>query len=184
MPAGGVRIVIVQLLSCVWLFVTPMTAARQASLSFTISRSLLRLMSVESVMQSISSSATLFFCFQSYPASGSFSVSRLFASSGQGIGASASVLPMNIQGWFPLGLTGLILQSKGLSRVFSSTTVWKHQFFGVQPSLWSNLHIHTWLLESLTIGIFVSKVISLLFNMLSIFVIDFLPRIKCFLITT
>ena len=63
-----------------------------------------------------------------------------------GASASASVLPMNIQGWFPLGLTGLIsLQSKGLSRVFSSTTVSKHQFFGAQPSLWFNSHIHTWL---------------------------------------
>ena len=61
--------------------------------------------------------------------------------------ASASVLPMNIQCWFPLGLTGLILLSKGLSRIFSSTTIQKHQFFGVQPSLWSNSHIHTWLLE-------------------------------------
>ena len=74
------------------------------------------------------------------------------ASGGQIIetSASASVLPMNIQGWFPLGLTGWIsLLSKGLPRVFSSTTVWKHQFFGAQPSLWSNYHIHTWLLEKL-----------------------------------
>ena len=64
------------------------------------------------------------------------------------IGASASILPVNIQCWFPLGVTGLIsLQSKGLSRVFSSTTVWKHPFFSVQPSLWSNSHIHTRLLE-------------------------------------
>ena len=77
-------------------------------------------------------------------------VSRLFASGGRSIGASASasVLPMNTQGWFPLGLTGLIsLLSKGLARVFSNTTVWKHQFFGAQPSLWSNSHIHAWLLE-------------------------------------
>ena len=76
----------------------------------------------------------------------------LFQSGGQSIGASysASVLPMNIQGWFPLGLTVLIsLQSKGLSRVFSSTIVKKHQFFSAQPSLWSNSHIHTWLLEKL-----------------------------------
>ena len=71
------------------------------------------------------------------------------ASGGQSIGvsASASVLPMNIQDWFPLGLTGLILQSKGLSRVFSNTTVQRHQFFDAQPSLWSNSHIHTWPLE-------------------------------------
>ena len=81
-----------------------------------------------------------------HESSGSFS----FALGGQSIGALtlASVLPMNIQCWFPLGLTGLIsLQSKGLSRIFSSTIVWKHQFFGAQPSLSSNSHIHTWLLE-------------------------------------
>ena len=87
---------------------------------------------------------------QSFPASGSFPVSQFLTSGGQSIGASASasVLPMNIQNWFPLGLTGLIsLQSKELSRVFSNTTVQKHQFFGPQLSLWSNFHIHTWLLE-------------------------------------
>ena len=75
---------------------------------------------------------------------------QLFTSGGHSIGASASalVLPMNIQDWFPLELTGLIfLQSKGLSRVFSSTTIWKHQFFSTQPSLWFNSHIHTWLPE-------------------------------------
>ena len=89
-------------------------------------------------------------CLQSFPASGSFPMSRLFALGGQNIvaSASASVLPVNIQGWFPLGLTGLIfLQSKGLSRVFSNTTVQKNQFFGIRPSFWSNSHIHTWLLE-------------------------------------
>ena len=87
-------------------------------------------------------------CLQSFPESGSFSMSWLFASSGQSIGALASVLLMNIKDWFPLGLTGLIsLQSKGLSRVFSSVTIQKHQFFGTQPSLWSNSHIRTWLLE-------------------------------------
>ena len=86
-------------------------------------------------------------CLQSFPASGSFLMSRLFVSGGQSIGASASVLPINIQHWFPLGLTGFIsLLSKGLSRVFSSTTVQKHQFLGTQLSLWSNSHIHTWLL--------------------------------------
>ena len=77
-------------------------------------------------------------------------MSRLFASGGRSIGtwASASVLPMKIQDWCPLELTGLVfLQSKGVSRVFSSTTVWKHQFFGAQPSLQFNSHIHTWLLE-------------------------------------
>ena len=91
-----------------------------------------------------------FSCLQSFPPSGSFLMSQFFASGGQGIGASASalVLPVNIQVWFPVVLTGWIsLQFKGLSRVFSNTTVRKHQFFGAQPSLWSNSHIHTWLLE-------------------------------------
>ena len=99
----------------------------------------------------ISSSVTPFSsCFPSFPAPGSFPVSQFFTLGDQSIGvsASASVLPMNIQGWFPLGWTGWIfLHSKGLSRVFSSTTVQKHQFFSAQLSLWSNSHIHTWLLE-------------------------------------
>ena len=89
-------------------------------------------------------------CPQSLPASESFPVSQLFAGGGQSIGvsASASVLPMNTQDWSPLEWTGWIsLQSKGLSRVFSSTTVQKHQFFGAQLSSQSNSHIHTWLLE-------------------------------------
>ena len=89
-------------------------------------------------------------CLQSFPASGSFQMSPFFTSGGQSTGASASarIFPMNIQDWFPLGWTGCIsLQSKGLSRVFSNTTVQKHQLFGVQLSLWSNSHIHTWLLE-------------------------------------
>ena len=99
--------------------------------------------------QTISSSVIPFSsCLQSFPASGSFQMSQLFASGGQSIGASESVLLMNIQGWFPLWLTGLTsLQSKRLSRVFSNTTVQKHQFFCTQLSLWSNSHIHTWLLE-------------------------------------
>ena len=84
----------------------------------------------------------------SFPASGSFLISWLFTSGSQSIGASTSVLPMNFQGWFPLGLTGWTsLQSKWLSRVFPHTTIWKHHFFGAQPSFWSNSHIHTWLLE-------------------------------------
>ena len=89
-------------------------------------------------------------CLQFFPASGSLAMSQLFPSSSQSIGASASAsfLPVNIQGWFPLGFTGLIpVLSKRLSRDFSSTTVQKHQFFSVQPSLWSNSHIYTWLLE-------------------------------------
>ena len=91
-------------------------------------------------------------CLQSFSAPGSFPLSQFFASGGQIIGASASasVLPVNIQDWFPLGLTGLIsLQSKGFSRVFSDTTVQKHHFFNDQSSLCSNSHIHTWLLEKL-----------------------------------
>ena len=89
-------------------------------------------------------------CPQSLPASGSFPVSQLFAWGGHSIGvsASASVLPMNTQDWSPLGWTGwLSLQSRGLSRVFSNTTVQKHQFYGAQLSSQSNSHIHTWLLE-------------------------------------
>ena len=89
-------------------------------------------------------------CLLSFPASGSFPMSQLFASGDQSIcsSASASVLPMNIQGWFPLELTGLIsLLSKWLSRVFSNTTVQRHQFFGAQSFLLSSSHIHTWLLE-------------------------------------
>ena len=97
----------------------------------------------------ISSSVTPFFsCLQSFPESGSFPVSQLIASGGQSIGASVLVIPMNIQDWFPLGLTGWIsLQSKGLWRVIAITTVQKYQFFSAQPSVWSNSHIHTWLLE-------------------------------------
>ena len=91
-------------------------------------------------------------CLQSFPASGSFPVCQFFTSGGQDIGvsASASVLPMNIQDWFPLRRTGWIsLQSKGLSRVSSNITVQWHQFFSTQLSLWSNSPIHTWLLEFL-----------------------------------
>ena len=97
-----------------------------------------------------SSIVSFFCCLQSFPASGSFLMSQLFTSGSQstGVSASASVLPMNIQNWFPLELTGSIsLQSKGLSRVFSNITVQKHQFFSTQSSLRSNSHIHTWLLE-------------------------------------
>ena len=98
----------------------------------------------------ISSSVIPFSCPQSFPASGSFPISQLFAWGGQNIGvpASTSVLPMNTQDWFPLGWTGWIsLHSKGLSRVFSNTTVQKHQFFGAQLSSQSNSHIHAWPLE-------------------------------------
>ena len=115
-------------------------------------------------------------------------MSRLFAADGQSVGASASasVPTMNFQDWFPLGLTGLIsFQSKGLPRVFSNT-IQKHQFFGAQPFSWSSSHIHTWLLEktiALTRRTYVSKVLSLLFNMLfRCSVIPFLPRSKHLLI--
>ena len=131
---------VVQLLSHVQLFATPWTTALQVSLSFTMSQTFLKLMSIESVIHpTISSSAALFSsCLHCFPASRSFPMSWLFASGGQSTGASASasVLPMNIQGQFPFELTGLIsLQSKGLSRVFSSTEIQKRQFFGTQPSL-------------------------------------------------
>ena len=129
----------VQLLSHVWLFVTPWTAAHQASLSITNFWSLLKLMSTELVM----SSNHLILCHpllllpSIIPMIRVFSKSQLFASGGQSIGVSAStsVLPMNIQGWFPLGWTGWIsLQSKGLSRVFSNTTVAQIMSFLLQNS--------------------------------------------------
>ena len=135
-------------LSCVWLFSTPWTVAHQASLSITNSWSLLKFTTW--CHPTISSSAVPFSsCSQSFPASGSFPMSQLSTSGGQiiGISASASVLPMNTQDRSPLGWTGWIsLQTKGLLRVFSNTTVQKHQFFGAQLSLWSNSHIPTWLL--------------------------------------
>ena len=107
-------------------------------------------------------------CLRPFLASGSFSMSQFFPSGVQSIGASASasVLPMNIQGWFPLGLTGLTsLQSKGLSRVFSNTTIQKHQFFSAQLSLWSNSHPYMTTRETiaLTRWTFVGKVMSLFF---------------------
>ena len=131
----------------------PWTGVHQASLSFTISQNLLRLMPIESVMPSnhlilchpLLLPPSVFSSIRSFP------LSQFFASGSQSIGVSvsASVLSMNIQGWFPLGWTGWIsLQSKGLfSRVFSNTTVQKHQFFSAQLSLWSSSHIHTWLLR-------------------------------------
>ena len=148
--------IFVRSLSCVQLIVTPWTAARQASLSFTISWNLLKLMSTESVMPS----NHLFLCYpfssyhHSFPTSGSFPMSWLFPSSSQSVGssASASVLPMNIQGWFLLGLTGLIsLQPKGLSRVFFSHTsnTFCSAFFMVQLS---HLYMTTGKIIALTIS--------------------------------
>ena len=128
-------------------------------------------------------------CPQSLPASESFPVSQLFTWGGQstGVSASASFLPKKSQGWSPLEWTGWIsLQSKGLSRVFSNTTVQKHRFFSAQPSSQSNSRIHTWTTGktiALTRQTFVGKVMPLLFNMLSRLVITFLPRSKCLLIS-
>ena len=123
----------------------------------------------------ISSSVTPFSsCPQSFLAPGAFPMSWHFTSGGQSTEAStsASVLPITIQGWFPFGLTGLIsLLSKGLSRVFSSPTVQKHQFFNAQPCLWSNSHIHDfWKKHNFDCTDFVSKIVPLLFNTLSRFV--------------
>ena len=141
-------------MSCVQLYETPWTAACQASLFITNSHSLLKLMFIKSVMHPTIASSVI-------PFSSAFNLSQ-HQSLFQWVGslhqvakvlatlasASASVPPMNIQDWFPLGWTDLISsQSKGLSGVFSNTTVQKHQFFSAQPSLWSNSHIHTWLLE-------------------------------------
>ena len=131
---------------------TPWIRARQASLSITNSQSLVKLMSIESVMPSnhLILCCPLLLLSPIPPSSGSFPMSQLFASGGQSIGvsASASGLPINTQDWSPLGWTGWIsLQSKGLSIVFSNTTVQKCQFFSTQLSSQSNSHIHTWPLE-------------------------------------
>ena len=127
-------------------------------------------------------------CPQSCPVSGSFPMSLFFTSGGQSIGTSFSIDPSNEHsGFIPLGLTGLTsLLSKGLSGVFSSIMIWKHQFFRAEPCLWSNSHIHTWLLEkiiALAIWTFVGKVMSLLFNTMFRFILTFLPRRKCLLIS-
>ena len=141
-----------KLLSHVQLFATPWTAAHQASLSITNSQSLLKFMSMELVMPSnhLILCHPLLLLPSVFPSIRGFSNKSVFASGGQiiGVSASASVLPMNIQDWFSLGGTCWIsLQSKGLSRIFSNTTVQKHQFVGTQPYLWSNSHIRAWLLE-------------------------------------
>ena len=136
---GSVQFSCSVLSNSLWPHVTPC----QASLSITNSRSLLKLMSIDLVMpfNHLILCRPFTSCLQSFPASGSFPMSQFFARGGQSIvaSASASVLPVNIQDWSPLGLTGLIsLQSKGLSRVFSKTTFQKHQFFSAQLSLWSH----------------------------------------------
>ena len=143
------EIFVVQSLSHVQLLVTPWTASCQASLSFTITQSLLRLMSIESMVPS----NHLILCRPLPLLPSNFFIIRVFSNESTLHQVAKVLEPQHrscqwIQGWFPLGLTGLIsLLSKGLSRVFSNTTVWKHQFFGAQPSLWSDSHIHTWLLE-------------------------------------
>ena len=127
----------------------PMDCRTQASLSFTNSQSFLKLMSLESVIPSnhLIFCCLLLFLLSVFPSIRVFSSESVLCIRWPNIGASASVLPVKVQGWFPLGLTGLIsLLSKGLSRAFSNTTVQKHQFFGTQPSSQSNSHIHTWLL--------------------------------------
>ena len=142
---------VVQSLSCVWLFAIPWTATCQVPLSFTISCSLLKFMSIESVMLS---NHLIFCCPLLLPSifpSIRVPSNEFFSSGGQNVGvsASASVLLMNIQDWFPLGWTGLIsLQSKGLSGVFYSTTIRNHEFFGAQTSLWHNSNSHAWLLKN------------------------------------
>ena len=152
-PSGTVnQFSSVQSLSCVWLFATPWLQHARLSHPSPISRAYSNSCPLcWWCHPTISSSVIPFFSLlQSYPASGSFPMSRFFTSGGQSIGVStsASVLPMNIQDRFPLGFTCLIsLQSKGLSIVFFNTTVQKYQFSGAQLSLKSNSHIHTWLLE-------------------------------------
>ena len=164
--------VLVQLLSLVQLFAISSTVAHQAPLSSTLSQSFLKLMSIELVMLSnhvILCHPSSLLAFNLSQHTGFFPVSQLFASGGHSIGASASasVLPMNIQGLFLLRLNGWIsLQSKGLSRVFSSTTLQKHQSFCTQISLWSNFHICTWLIEKPHLWIYAplsAKVMSLLY---------------------
>ena len=142
----------VQSLSHFRLFATPYIAERQASLSITNSQSSLKLMSILSALPSSISSSVVPFSFypQSLPTSEPFPMSQFFAWGGRSTGVSdlASFLPKNTEGWFPSEWTGWIsLQSKGLSRVFSNTTVQKHQFFGAQLSSQSNSHFHTWPLE-------------------------------------
>ena len=123
-------------------------------------------MSIESMMPSnhLILCCPLLFLPSIFPSIRVFPISQLFTSGGQRIGVSTSesVFPMNIQSWIPLGLNGLIsLLSKGVSRVFSSTTVWKYPLFSVQPSLWSNYHIHTWLLEKTTVASAVSVYVTM-----------------------
>ena len=158
-------IVVVQLPSHVRRFGTPWTTAHQASLSLTISWSLPKFVSITSVMPS---SHLIFWCpllLSVFPSIRDFSnESAVLIIRWQNTGTSswASILPMSVQGWFLLRLTGLISSlSKGLWGVFSSTTVQRHQFFGTLPSLWSSFHSHTWLLEKLGLKCLISMTLSL-----------------------
>ena len=173
-----------QSLSCVWLFATPWTSAPQASPSFTVSQSLLRLMSIELMMPSshlIHCLISFFSCPQSSPASGSFLISRLFESGGQSIGASASVLPVNIQDWFPLGFDLLAVQGNLKSLLqhhnLRASVLRYSVFFMVQLS---HRYMTTGKTIALTRWTFVGKVMSLLYNVQSRFFIAFLPRSKSF----
>ena len=179
----------VQSLSCVQLFATIWTAAHQASLSVTNSQSLLKLMSIESVVPSnhLIFCCLLLFLLSVFPSIRVFSSESVLCIRWPNIGASASVLPVKVQGWFPLGLTGLIsLQSKGLSRWFfiqhslKASILRCSAFCRVQLS-------HPYVTIGKTIALtrrtFVGKMMSLLFNMLSRLVITFLPRSKCLLIS-
>ena len=187
MTASLPQFISVQSLNQVWFFATPWTAACQASLSFTISQSLLKLMSIGSMR-----SKHLILCHPLLLLSSIIPSIRVFTNDlAHHIRWpkywSFSINSSNeYSGLFPLGWIGWIsLQSKGLSRVFSNTTVQKPQFFYPQPSLWSNSHIHTCLVETPQLwlyGLLSAKWCLLLFNTLSRFVIAFLPRSKRFLI--
>ena len=186
---GTFVVVVVQSLSHVQLFVTPWTVAHQASLSFTISRVCSNACPLSWWCHpTISSSVTPFsFCLQSFPASGSFPMSWLFALGSQSIGASASasVLLMNIQGWFPLELIGLLSVQGTVKNLLQhhslkASVLWYSAFFMVQLS---HLYITIRKTIALTRWAFVGKVMSLLYNMLFRFVIAFLPKSKHLLIS-
>ena len=176
----------VQSFSHVWLFVTPWTAAWQASLSIINFQSLFKLIGIKLVMPSNHNILCHLFssCLQTFSATGSVPMNQFLALGGQSIAASAlaSVLPVNLQDWFPLDLTAWIsLQSKRLSRVFSNTKfkisiLWQSAFVMVQLS---NPYMTTGKTIPLTRQTFVGKVMSLLFNILSRFVIAFIPKRKC-----
>ena len=187
-PAISRKLSSVQLLSCVRLFTTPWTAAFQASLSITNTQSLLKLMSIESVMPP----NHLILCYpfssypQSFPASSSYPTTQFFSSGGQSVGASASVLPITIQEWFPLGLTGLIScyprdpQESSPAPSFKASILRHSAFFKVHVS---HPYLTTGKNIALTRWTLVSQVMSLLFSMLPRFVIVFLPRSKYLLIS-